>query len=85
MAKGEPPKVVDPGPGCRFADRCPLVTDVCRTTTPPLLELRPPGRPGGLPRGGEDAGRGGGLDRRGTLTAASVATARGRGLVRWRP
>ncbi|WP_091529371.1 ABC transporter ATP-binding protein [Microlunatus soli] len=41
MAKGEPPKVIDPGPGCRFADRCPLARDVCRTTTPPLLELAP--------------------------------------------
>jgi peptide/nickel transport system ATP-binding protein len=41
MAKGEPPKVINPGPGCRFADRCPLVQDVCRTTTPPLLELSP--------------------------------------------
>ena len=41
MAKGEPPKVINPRPGCRFADRCPLVQDVCRTTTPPLLELTP--------------------------------------------
>ncbi|WP_245558813.1 MULTISPECIES: ABC transporter ATP-binding protein [Aestuariimicrobium] len=41
MAKGEPPKVIDPGPGCRFADRCPLALPVCRTTTPPLLELVP--------------------------------------------
>ncbi|QDP97143.1 ABC transporter ATP-binding protein [Microlunatus elymi] len=41
MAKGEPPKVIDPKPGCRFADRCPLARDVCRTTTPPLLELAP--------------------------------------------
>ena len=41
MAKGEPPKVIDPGPGCRFADRCPLAREVCRTTTPPLLELKP--------------------------------------------
>jgi peptide/nickel transport system ATP-binding protein len=41
MAKGEPPKVIDPGPGCRFVDRCPLAREVCRTTTPPLLELKP--------------------------------------------
>jgi peptide/nickel transport system ATP-binding protein len=41
MTRGEPPKVIDPAPGCRFADRCPLARDVCRTTTPPLLELRP--------------------------------------------
>ena len=27
---GEPPKVIDPGPGCRFAARCPLVMDECR-------------------------------------------------------
>ena len=26
---GEPPKVIDPGPGCRFAPRCPLVMDQC--------------------------------------------------------
>lgn len=41
QAAGEPPKVIDPKPGCRFADRCPLVRDVCRTVTPPLLELQP--------------------------------------------
>jgi peptide/nickel transport system ATP-binding protein len=41
QAAGEPPKVVDPKPGCRFADRCPLVQEVCRTVTPPLLELQP--------------------------------------------
>ncbi|MBA8793549.1 peptide/nickel transport system ATP-binding protein [Friedmanniella endophytica] len=41
QAKGEPPKVIDPEPGCRFADRCPLVRDVCRRVTPPLLELAP--------------------------------------------
>jgi peptide/nickel transport system ATP-binding protein len=31
---GEPPRVVDPVEGCRFAPRCPLATDVCRTVTP---------------------------------------------------
>ncbi len=41
QAAGEPPKVIDPAPGCRFADRCPLVRDVCRRVTPPLLELQP--------------------------------------------
>ncbi|MDH2444083.1 ABC transporter ATP-binding protein [Amnibacterium sp. CER49] len=41
QAAGEPPKVIDPKPGCRFADRCPLAKEVCRTTTPPLLELQP--------------------------------------------
>ncbi|GAA2080214.1 ABC transporter ATP-binding protein [Pseudolysinimonas kribbensis] len=41
QAAGEPPKVIDPKPGCRFADRCPLAKEVCRVVTPPLLELRP--------------------------------------------
>ncbi len=41
MTKGEPPKVIDPVPGCRFADRCPLAREVCRRVTPPLLELQP--------------------------------------------
>jgi len=41
QAAGEPPKVIDPKPGCRFADRCPLAKDVCRVVTPPLLELAP--------------------------------------------
>ena len=36
---GEPPKVIDPGPGCRFAPRCPLAMDVCRTSTPALVHL----------------------------------------------
>ncbi|MEP7026350.1 MAG: ABC transporter ATP-binding protein [Actinomycetota bacterium] len=38
---GDPPRVIDPTPGCRFRWRCPLVTDECRTTTPRLRELRP--------------------------------------------
>jgi peptide/nickel transport system ATP-binding protein len=39
--KGEPPRVVDPTPGCRFRWRCPLVTDDCHRVTPPLRELLP--------------------------------------------
>jgi peptide/nickel transport system ATP-binding protein len=38
---GEPPKVIDPGPGCRFAPRCPLAMDVCVTTTPQMVRLSP--------------------------------------------
>jgi peptide/nickel transport system ATP-binding protein len=38
---GEPPKVVDPGPGCRFMPRCPLAIDRCAHVDPALLELRP--------------------------------------------
>ena len=41
---GEPPKVIDPGPGCRFAPRCPLVMEQCRTSTPPMIELSPTNR-----------------------------------------
>jgi peptide/nickel transport system ATP-binding protein len=36
---GEPPKVIDPQPGCRFAPRCPLVMDVCRTNDPGMVRL----------------------------------------------
>ena len=38
---GEPPKVIDPQPGCRFRWRCPLAIDKCQTETPPLRELLP--------------------------------------------
>lgn len=38
---GEPPKVINPGPGCRFAPRCPLAMDQCRTSTPPTVQLSP--------------------------------------------
>jgi peptide/nickel transport system ATP-binding protein len=38
---GEPPKVVDPAPGCRFAPRCPVAIDRCRTETPVLGEVAP--------------------------------------------
>jgi peptide/nickel transport system ATP-binding protein len=37
---GEPPKVVDPTPGCRFRWRCPLAIDTCSTVTPVLAELQ---------------------------------------------
>jgi peptide/nickel transport system ATP-binding protein len=38
---GEPPQVVDPSPGCRFRDRCPLRVDRCDTVTPVAVELAP--------------------------------------------
>ena len=38
---GEPPKVINPGPGCRFAPRCPLVSDKCRSTTPTMVRITP--------------------------------------------
>ncbi len=39
--RGEPPKVIDPAPGCRFRWRCPLAIDICAQVTPPLVELVP--------------------------------------------
>jgi peptide/nickel transport system ATP-binding protein len=38
---GEPPRVIDPKPGCRFRWRCPLAIDRCEVDDPALLELRP--------------------------------------------
>jgi oligopeptide/dipeptide ABC transporter ATP-binding protein len=38
---GEPPRVIDPGEGCRFRWRCPYREEVCNTVTPRLRLLRP--------------------------------------------
>jgi peptide/nickel transport system ATP-binding protein len=38
---GEPPRVVNPEPGCRFEPRCPYAIPVCRTVTPRLGEVAP--------------------------------------------
>jgi oligopeptide/dipeptide ABC transporter ATP-binding protein len=35
-ATTEAPKVIDPGPGCRYHARCPLARERCRRETPPL-------------------------------------------------
>ena len=32
--RGEPPKVIDPKPGCRFQPRCPVAIEICGTVTP---------------------------------------------------
>ncbi len=37
--KGEPPRVIDPGEGCRFRWRCPFKIDQCETVTPLLRVL----------------------------------------------
>jgi peptide/nickel transport system ATP-binding protein len=37
----EPPRVVDPGEGCRFRSRCPVAVDLCTKQTPRLRELQP--------------------------------------------
>lgn len=38
--KGEIPSPVNVPAGCRFANRCPKVMDICRNTTPQLLPLK---------------------------------------------
>jgi peptide/nickel transport system ATP-binding protein len=40
-AGGEPPRVIDPEPGCRFRARCPLAIDACGASDPPLRLLAP--------------------------------------------
>jgi peptide/nickel transport system ATP-binding protein len=37
----EPPRVIDPGEGCRFRSRCPYAVDECFRVTPRLRPLRP--------------------------------------------
>src|SRR5258708_15081439 len=39
--RGEPPRVIDPTPGCRFRWRCPPAIDGCPSRTPQLLQLAP--------------------------------------------
>ena len=38
---GRPPSLWEDLRGCRFAPRCPLATDICRTVEPPMVEYRP--------------------------------------------
>jgi oligopeptide/dipeptide ABC transporter ATP-binding protein len=38
---GEPPKVINPTPGCRFRWRCPLAIEQCHQVTPELRDLLP--------------------------------------------
>ena len=39
--RGEPPRVIDPTPGCRFRWRCPLAIDTCQSVTPVPAALVP--------------------------------------------
>ena len=38
---GRPPSLIDPPAGCRFAARCPFVTERARVEEPPLIEVEP--------------------------------------------
>ncbi len=37
--RGEPPKVIDPVPGCRFRWRCPVAVEACHSLTPQLKPI----------------------------------------------
>ena len=39
--RGEPPRVIDPQPGCRFRWRCPVAVDACRSIMPELEPVEP--------------------------------------------
>jgi oligopeptide/dipeptide ABC transporter ATP-binding protein len=41
VIEGQPPDLASVPPGCRFAPRCPLADDRCRTEAPPVVELGP--------------------------------------------
>jgi peptide/nickel transport system ATP-binding protein len=41
IRRGSASAAVDPAPGCRFVERCPLAIDLCRRVTPALVEARP--------------------------------------------
>ena len=36
---GEPPSLINPPPGCRFAPRCPYATEKCRREEPPEVKM----------------------------------------------
>jgi len=36
---GDVPTPINPGPGCRFAGRCPISNEKCRMSQPPLVDI----------------------------------------------
>lgn len=41
VLEGDVPSPINPKPGCPFANRCSKVTDICKTESPQLKEVRP--------------------------------------------
>lgn len=41
LIPGDPPNPLNPPKGCRFASRCPVAIERCKTDPPPLREVRP--------------------------------------------
>jgi peptide/nickel transport system ATP-binding protein len=39
LIPGDPPDPLNPPPGCRFANRCPVATDHCKVQQPALTQL----------------------------------------------
>jgi len=41
VLQGSLPSPINLGSGCRFASRCPQVTEVCKEVSPELIEVSP--------------------------------------------